>query len=415
VTEPAGLLRFRPTQTAVWLDYNGDGWLDLFIGNESTHEDSNPCELFRNNGDGTFTDVAKECGVDHVGFVKGVVSADFNNDGRPDLYLSQRDHSNVLFRNDGPAGPDKSPKAPWKFTDVTAQAGVQNPVYSFSCFFDDYDNDGWPDLFVTGYTLMADVGTAAQDYLGLPTKADYPCLYHNNHDGTFTDVAKQAHVHKLMWGMGINFGDLDNDGWLDFYVGTGTPDLAFLTPNRMFRNAEGKRFQEVTTSGGFGHLQKGHGISFGDLRNIGRQDIFESMGGIYDGDTAYDVLYENPGFGNHWLTLKLEGVQTNRAAIGARIKVTALEGGHPREIYRTVGSGGSFGANPLRQEIGLGQASAIEKVEIFWPVTGKTQTLTGLALDRFYKVREGEAQAVLWPLKSFAYQSTMHHHHHLGM
>src|SRR5262249_20660034 len=182
-------------------------------------------------------------------------------------------------------------------------------------------------------------------------------LYHNNHDGTFTDVAKQAGVHKLMWGMGINYGDLDNDGWLDFYVGTGNPELAFLTPNRMFRNNEGKGFQEVTTAGGFGHLQKGHGISFADLRNFGKQDIFESMGGIYDGDTAYDVLYENPGFENHWITLKLEGVRSNRSAIGARIKVLTTEEGKDRTTYRTVGTGGSFGANPLRQEIGLGRAT----------------------------------------------------------
>jgi hypothetical protein len=414
VTEQAGLLRFHPTQTAVWFDYNGDGLLDLFVGNESRGDDSNPCELFRNNGDGTFTECAHECGLDYVGFVKAAVSADFNNDGRPDLYLSVQGHSNVLLRNDGPVGPDRSLRGPWKFTDVTRQAGVGDPIMSFSCFFFDYDNDGWPDLFVTGYSFLdIDVGVVARDYLGLPTKADYPRLYHNNHDGTFTDVTQQMRLHKLMWGMGINFGDLDNDGWLDFYVGTGNPDLAFLTPNRMFRNAEGKAFQEVTTSGGFGHLQKGHGISFGDLNNDGAQDIFECMGGVYDADTAYDVLYENPGFGNHWVTLKLEGVRTNRAAIGARIKVTVLAGGQRRDIYRTVGTGGSFGANPLRQEIGLGKATSIESVEIFWPVTGQTQHLTGLALDRFYRIREGDAQAIPWPLKSFKFaHMAMPHHHH---
>ncbi len=415
VTEQAGLLRFHPTQTAVWFDYNGDGWLDLFIGNESRLEDVNPCELFRNNGDGTFTECARACGLDYVGFVKGIVSADFNNDGRPDLFLSVQGHPNVMFRNDGPASADGSRRAPWKFTDITAQAGVQEPTYSFSCFFFDYDNDGWPDLFVTGYSFLnVDVGLVARDYLGLPANADYPRLYRNNRDGTFTDVTREAHLHKLMWGMGINFGDLDNDGWLDFYVGTGNPELGFLTPNRMFRNAGGRYFQDVTTSGGFGHLQKGHGISFGDLNNDGCQDIFESMGGIYDGDTAYDVLYENPGFGNHWIILKLEGVRSNRGAIGARIKVTVMEDGRQRDIYRTVGTGGSFGANPLRQEIGLGTATAIEQVEVFWPVTGETQQLTGLEMDRFYRVREGDAAAVPWPLRAFAFMPSMVHHHHGG-
>src|SRR4029079_6725278 len=112
-----------------------------------------------------------------------------------------------------------------------------------------------------------------------------------------------------------------NDGWLDFYIGTGAPNLSVLIPNRMFRNADGRSFQEVTTSGNFGHLQKGHGISFADIDNDGDQDIFESMGGAYEGDTARSVLYENPGFGDYFLTLKLRGVRTNRAAVGARIKV----------------------------------------------------------------------------------------------
>jgi hypothetical protein len=413
VTEQAGLLRFHPTQTAVWFDYNGDGFLDLFVGNETKGNDPNSCELFRNNGNGTFTECAKDCGLDFSGFVKGVVSADFNNDGRPDLYLSIQSGANVLFRNDGPAGEDKSTRAPWKFTDVAKQAGVTKPYMSFPCFFFDYDNDSWPDLFVVSYSFLdVDVGHIAKDALGIPTDADYPCLYHNNRDGTFTNVTERAHLKKLMWGMGINYGDLDNDGWLDFYVGTGTPDLAFLTPNKMFHNASGKLFHDVTTSGGFGHLQKGHGIAFGDLNNDGTQDIYESMGGIYDGDTAYNTLFENPGHGNHWITLKLEGVRTNRAAIGARIKVTVIENGQRRDIYKTVSTGGSFGANPLRQEIGLGKTSAIERVEVYWPVTGETQTLSGLIPDKFYRIREGAPTAEEWNLRSFQFAHGAPSHHH---
>ena len=196
-------------------------------------------------------------------------------------------------------------------------------------------------------------------------------------------------------------------------MGTGNPELSFLTPNRMFHNAGGKYFHEVSLSGGFGHVQKGHGISFGDLNNDGAQDIFESMGGIYDGDVAHDTLYENPGFGNHWVTLKLEGVQTNRAAIGARIEVVVKENGNVRNIHRTVSTGGSFGSNPLRQEIGLGKATGIERVEIFWPVTGKTQVVTSLSTDNFYRIREGDARAENLPLRTFSFkQNTMHEHHH---
>ncbi len=418
VTEEAGLLSFHPTQTATWFDYNGDGLIDLFIGNESFGDKSvHPCELYRNNGDGTFTECAAENGVAVVDFVKAVVSGDYNRDGRPDLYLSCRDHPNILLRNDGPAGADHSAKAPWRFTNVAAAAGVTEPVYSFPCWFWDYDNDGWPDIFVCGYRI-SDVGDIAAGYLGLPTKAERAHLYHNNGDGTFSDVTPQAGLNKVIHAMSGNFGDLDNDGWLDCYLGTGDPSLSSLIPNRMFRNDGTGKFQDVTTAGGFGQLQKGHGIAFGDLNNDGAQDIYSVLGGAYPGDHYHRQLFANPGHGNHWLKLKLEGVQSNRAAIGAVIKVVVRTAAGEREIYRTVSSGGSFGASPLRQEIGLGTAQAVVKAEIFWPATGRKQEITGLQPDHCYAIREGAAAASEVTLKSFAWPAAgtlaPHHHHHEG-
>ena len=419
VTEQAGLLRFHPTQTAVWFDFNGDGLIDLFIGNEtipgSGAED--PCELFRNNGDGTFTECAAECGVAAVGWVKAVVSGDFNNDGRPDLYLSLLGGANILLRNDGPAGEDKSPKARWKFTNVAREAGVTEPLRSFPCLFFDYDNDGWLDIFVSGYAIT-NAGDILADYLdSAPPTAERPRLYHNNHDGKFTDVTKQVGLWKVLESMGANFGDLDNDGWLDFYVGPGDPLPGTLIPKRMFRNDGGKQFQDVTTSGGFGQLQKGHGIAFGDLNNDGDQDIYSVVGGHLYFDHYPHQLFANPGHGNHWLKLKLEGVQSNRSAIGARIKVVAKTAGGEREIHRVVGSGGSFGASPLRQEIGLGQAGAVVRVEIFWPVTGKTQIIRGLNLDHTYVIREGDDVPKEIELKSFRWpgpDSPLIPHHHVA-
>ena len=189
--------------------------------------------------------------------------------------------------------------------------------------------------------------------------------------------------------MGANFGDLDNDGWLDFYLGTGEPALESLMPNRMFRNDGGRRFLDVTTSGGFGHLQKGHGVSFADLDNDGDQDVHTVMGGAFSGDGFHNALFLNPGHGRHWVSLDLEGTSANRAAIGARVHVRARGPEGERSIHRVVGSGGSFGANSLRLEVGLGEASEIPFVEIRWPGSSSTQRIGPLAVDRFYRVRQG--------------------------
>lgn len=400
VTEESGLLSFHPTQTAVWFDFNGDGWLDLFIGNESWGTNVHQSELFRSNGDGTFTECAAAVGVEVDAYIKGVAAADFNNDGRPDLYLSSRSGPNFLFRNDGPQGPDKGPKAAWRFTNIAAAAGVTEPKMSFPTAAADFDNDGWMDILVTGYALTS-VGDVVADYVGKPFRSEKARFYRNKGDGTFADVTKEVGLDKLILAMSLNFGDYDNDGWLDFLAGTGDPDFATAIPNRAFRNAEGKRFQDVTTSGGLGHLQKGHAISFADIDNDGDQDIFEVIGGAYTDDTYRTSLLKNPGHGNHWITLKLEGRKSNRSALGARIKVNIKTAAGSRAIYKTVSSGASFGASPLRQEIGLGQAQGIESVEIFWPTTGETQTLRGLSMDRFYAVREGDAAAAVLNLRSF--------------
>ncbi len=411
VTEAAGLLSFNPTQTATWLDFNGDGWLDVYIGNESSANEARPCELYRNNGDGTFTECAAAAGVAAVGVIKGVGSGDFNNDGRIDLYVSRRGGPNLLYRNDGPTEPGGAAKGPWRFTDVASAAGVTEPNMSFSTWFFDYDNDGWLDIFVADNGIHG-LGDVAADYLGLPTTAERSRLFHNNHDGTFADVTREAGLYRVLVGMGSNFGDLDNDGFLDFYIGDGEPNLGTLIPNRMFRNDHGKRFQDVTTSGDFGHLQKGHGIAFADLDNDGDQDVFAEMGGAYSGDTAQSVLYQNPGHGNHWITLKLEGTKSNRSAIGARIKIVVETEDGPRSVSKTVCSGGSFGASPLRQEIGLGKATAIKTVEVFWPATGQTQRVEGLALDRFYRIREGEQEAAPVKLKTWQFTREMSGHEH---
>jgi hypothetical protein len=350
-------------------------------------------------------------GIDTLGLIKAVHSGDYNNDGWPDLYISSRGQGNHLYRNDGPQSPDRSPKGKWKFTDVTKELGVAEPMFSFPAWFFDYDNDGWLDIFVSGYGVK-NVGSVAADYLGLPHGAERPRLYHNNGNGTFADVTKSVGLYRVLLAMSANFGDLDNDGYLDMFLGTGAPDLTMLVPKRMMRNDGGKRFQDVTTSGGFGNVQKGHGIAFGDLDNDGDQDIYMSIGGAYEGDVYYNALYENPGHGNGWLKLKLVGVKSNRAAIGARIKVTVDEPTGERNICKTVNSGGTFGCSPLRQEIGLGQARSIRNIEIWWPTSGIRQNFTDLKPNQCYTIREGDTNAVVTVLKSFTFAKAAQHHHH---
>jgi hypothetical protein len=191
--------------------------------------------------------------------------------------------------------------------------------------------------------------------------------------------------------MGLNFGDIDNDGFLDFYLGSGNPSYASLLPNVMFHNESGKRFVDVTVSSGTGVLPKGHGIAFADLDNDGDEDIFAVMGGAVPGDRQMARLFENPGNGNDWLSVRLVGVKSNRAAIGARIKVTVRNGqNEPRAIYRTVGSGGSFGASPLEQHIGVGKSAHIETLEIWWPATNSHQSFSNVGGNQFIEIQEFE-------------------------
>ena len=405
VTLASGLLSFHPTQTGAWADFNLDGCLDLFIGNESVvnHvQGANPhrSELYVNRCDGTFSEVSSQVGINVNDFVKGVVWGDVNNDGLPDLYVSVMDGPNRLYLNRGGSSRDQ-----WRFESLGPQAGVQLPAFSFPVLFWDYDQDGWEDLLVLSYDLRLvneAHEVAAREYLGLPltinreghpVQAERTRLYHNNRDGTFTDVAPKVGLDKVSFAMGFNFGDLDNDGWLDLLVGTGTPDLRAVVPNRAYRNVQGRRFEDVTLPGGLGHLQKGHGPAFVDLDRDGDEDIYMVMGGAYEGDWFPNALFENPGWpGRSWIVLELEGRTANRSAIGARVEVLAVEpSGRTRTLYRTVSTGGSFGAGSLALHIGLDRATRVEQVRIKWPDAARSTTsYSGLEVNRFYHLVQGE-------------------------
>lgn len=383
VTIESGLYSPYPTQTAAWGDFNNDGWIDLFVAHENY-----PCQLFINNK-GKFKDIAPKLGLNITTFAKGCVWGDINNDGFPDLYLSALGAPNKLWLNKPGANPGER-----IFEDISRSAGVEEPLYSFPTWFFDFDNDGWLDLFVSGYDTrrFSQVGgDAARDMLGMPPLGELPRLYHNNGNNTFTDVSAAYGVNHVNYAMGCNFGDIDNDGWLDYYLGTGAPEYTSIVPNKLYRNIGGKKFEDITYATNTGHIQKGHAVAFADIDNDGDRDIYEVMGGAVEGDRFRNVLFENSSAtGNHWVQLKLEGTNSNKAAIGARvrIKVKMLDGGS-QNFYHTVCTGGSFGSSPLRIEAGLGKATAIEEIEIRWPNTKQSvEVITNVSMDTLVKIKE---------------------------
>lgn len=427
VTHTSGILSYHPTQTASWADFNLDGFLDLFIGNESNSDwqdviaqnrvgegQSHPSELYLNNGDGTFTEISKQVGIELEAFVKAAVWGDINNDALPDLFVSVSGAPNKLYVNRG-----GSSIKDWRFDEQAAESGVENPIFSFPAWFWDYDNDGWQDLMVLTYDFSSFASLEndiASEYLDLPFQSEISRLYRNNRDGTFSDVTDLTHLNRPLYSMGCNFGDLDNDGWLDFYVGTGSPDLRAVIPNRTFLNVEGQGFEDISYNTGMGHIQKGHAIAFADLDRDGDQDIYAVMGGAVEGDNFANALFENPDNwnDNSWITLELEGKTSNRSAIGARIEIIVKQqDGTNRMIMRTIGTGGSFGSGSLQAEIGLGQATSIQQIRIQWPNSQHTtDTYFGLTMNKFYRIVEGEQPKVLdkEPIP-FDKKSVMEHHH----
>ena len=372
--------RNYPTQTAGWADFDNDGDLDLFVGNETTGGAVAPCQLFRNDGNAGFTDIAIIAGVTNERFTKGVSWGDYNNDSYPDLYVSNFRGKNRLYKNNGDS----------TFTDVAEEKGVSNPFSSFPAWFWDFDNDGHLDIFVASYS--GNIEHLAAHRLNEPTEFETICLYKNNGKGGFIEVSKEVGLNDPVLPMGSNFGDINNDGYLDFYLGTGDPGFGSLMPNLMYLNRGGIKFDDVTMASRLGHLQKGHAVAFADLDKDGDLDLFEQLGGAYPGDGYRDALFENPGFGNASISLKINGEQSNRSAIGARIKINFIENGKVRSVFRQVSSGGSFGANPLRQCIGIGKAQVVDSIEIYWPTTGKVQKFENINAGSIIEINEGSNQ-----------------------
>lgn len=409
VTEKAGLLFFAPTQCGAWGDFDNDGFVDLFVGIESSAipgfdvplyqempmRTNRPCKLFRNNGDGTFTDVAADAGVNVTGYVRGAAWGDLNNDGYPELVVAQAYGPALLFGNRAGNNADT-------FKRVFAPARELEPAHSSSVTFLDYDQDGWRDLFIAGYSKIASsyaAGQVAADLLGQPHTAELSRLYHNDGAGSehgaagtellLRDVTAEAKLDRVYYATGAVAGDLDNDGWPDLYLSTGAPDYRAIIPKRLLHNVGGARFEEVSYGAGIAHLQKGSAAAIGDVNHDGHLDILQVLGGEFPGDVFPRALFLNPGSPNHWLEVQLVGTNTNRSALGARIAVQVQTPQGMRTLHAMASGGGSYGGSPLTQHIGLGDATRIDSVEVTWPRSGKKQRLANIGVDRRCRLVEG--------------------------
>jgi hypothetical protein len=230
-----GLSSARPTQTAVWADFNNDGWVDLFIGNEATAGSAHTYEFYLNNEGKSFEEISQNIGLAFGSYVKGVASADFDNDGDQDIYISNLKGKNLLYENLLETGQ-------LRFQNIAEAAGVSGPDQSFPCWFFDANNDGWEDIFVSGYSINLYNNFAAvwSNELNKGIIAGTtPRLYINNGDKTFRNATDEYGLNTQCFTMGAGYGELNNDGFLDFYLATGEPDFAALIPNRMFLNYGG--------------------------------------------------------------------------------------------------------------------------------------------------------------------------------
>jgi len=420
VTDKAGLATPGWTTSAVWFDYDGDGRLDLFVcsfvdyagvrklecGNNKIGRNyycvprifkSTPSFLYHNNGDGTFTEVSKGTAIaTALGKGLGVVATDINNDGRLDLFVANDTVQNFLFVNRGPGSSGN-----WNWEEIALQAGVGfsesgRPRSGMGVDAADIEGSGWQDLFVANI-----------DH-------EMFSLYRNNRDETFRDVAQANGVSRatrLLSGWGLKYFDYDNDGATDLMLANGHPDdmidsysmqVKYKEPLLLFHQEQDHKLRDVSEDAGpvFHKDFAARGLAVGDFDNDGRLDVLVGNNG---GSPL--LLRNNAAKGNHWLGLRLEGTQSNRDAIGAKISWSA--GGKLRQ--RLKSNGGSYlSSHDQREVLGLDSATHIDELEIHWPAPSKqVESFKNLAGDRYIHVVEGKGivQSSSTPKASNSYQS----------
>jgi hypothetical protein len=455
VTKESGIGEDCCTTVAGWADYDNDGFLDLYVGRYLDPRKDIPTtfyarngeanQLYHNNGDGTFTNVTEKAGVGETGLCLGVVWGDFNDDGRPDLYVVNDFGRKTLYRNDGDG----------TFRDITAESGTLAYGAGMSASYVDYDNDGRFDYYVThiqsDHSWFAESPTVLRYMLKCVTqgtwKTDMPLyweifrqsgrdfvrvfqqmasgntLLRNKGDGTFEDVTQNSNANPRGWFWGASFGDFHNDGWQDVYMANGWVyndqnteiELEFLNNvvtnqnvyktglyfdpkhfgrsswhgwerNRYLRNNGDGTFREIGHATGTDLLLNSRGVAVADFWNRGLLDI--AVSASTDG---HALLKNCISTGRNWLQVELVGRQTNRDAVGARVTVYA--GGKPQ--FREVVLGDGYGSqNSLRQHFGLDHCDIVETLIVRWPTSGIVQTFKSVPVNQIVEITEGEEHLV---------------------
>jgi enediyne biosynthesis protein E4 len=380
-----------------FLDYDNDGWMDIFLVNSGPSDFWKPDKpvhnaLYKNNRDGTFSDVTEKAGVAGAYFGMGVAVGDYDNDGWPDMLVTAYGRC-TLYKNNHDG----------TFADVTEHAGIATPGFTTSAVWFDYDNDGRLDLFVCSFVdpvgvrkLECGSNQIGRNYYCVPRvfKPSASYLYHNNGDGTFSDVTFASGIginnQYVAWGCG--FIDYDNDGWADLLQVNGHvyPEIdghnlgqTFKNPRLVYKNMGGGTFKDVSSSMGPGIGEKfsSRGAAFGDYDNDGDVDAL-----VLNLNDLPSLLRNDGGNKQHWIKLKLIGTHCNRTAIGARVRLITGKHAQMDEVH----SGSSvMSQSDLRLHFGLGKVAIVDVIEVKWPTTQKIERFTQVKADRILTIREG--------------------------
>lgn len=345
ISAVAGVNSGFRTRAVLFGDVDRDGWVDLYVANMNA-----PNFLYHNNADGTFTNIIEQANAQDYGVAMGSLFFDYDNDGDLDLYLTHdANQPNILYRNDGSG----------HFENTSAYSGANIAAQGMGVDFADVNNDGYFDLYITNLYSNE--------------------LLLNDGDGTFSLATAQAGVGDLGMGWGTVFLDYDNDGWTDLYAVNDYYFAPFY--NVLYRNTGGGTFEAVGAGSPVESPLAGYGVAAGDVNADGFPDLVLANAGSNDGN---QLLLNMAQGNNHFVKVQLEGTLSNRSAIGARVVVEA--GGH-RQMDEVCAGSGYASQNSFALHFGLGAAAVIDRLEIFWP-SGEVEAYEGLAADQSYRFTE---------------------------